>query len=332
MATTPRPATIKDVAKLVGVSYQTVSRVINDKPDVDPETKRRVLEAVGVLRYRPSRHARALVRPDVKTIGLIVPDVRNPFFPELIDGVIDSAAERGWQVTITTTGKRPGREAEVLHATLRQADAVIGYFDHTEDAIRDLDTDMPLVTVDHELSGPFGGVRIGVDRAVREGVAHLLARGHDELGMLDGSSGCDRHRRRQVFTDMLTGLGRPPAARRIRVADPSIEAATAAAHDLLDDNPELNGIFAFNDLMAIGALHALRARGLDVPRNCGVLGFDGLALGQLVTPTLTSLHIDKHRLGALAVDQVERLFADPAARPEPGSTLLEPELVVGGST
>jgi LacI family transcriptional regulator len=333
MVATPRLATIKDVAKLVGVSYQTVSRVINDKPNVDPDTRRRVLEAVGVLGYRPSRHARALARPDLKTIGLIVPDLVNPFFPEVIEGVIDAAAERDWQVTITTTGKRPERESDVLRATVRQVDAVIGYFNRTDDAVRDIGAEIPVVVLDHESPRPpFGGVRIGVDSAVKKGIEHLLARGHNEIGMLDCSTACDRHRRREAFEAVLTGFGMPPVASRIQLTDQSIDAAAAATHVLVDENPGLNGIFAFNDLVALGALRALRVRGVRVPEDCGVLGFDGLAIGRLVTPTLTSLSIDTHRLGALAVDEVERLLAGRSASGMFDAGVLEPQLVLGTST
>jgi LacI family transcriptional regulator len=98
-----RRVTLRDVARLAGVSHQTVSRAINDKGEIDPETRRRVLDAARQLRYRPSRFARGLVRPGATTLGLIVPDVVNPFFPELIAGVIDAAERRGWQVVVSST-------------------------------------------------------------------------------------------------------------------------------------------------------------------------------------------------------------------------------------
>ncbi|MFE0020214.1 LacI family DNA-binding transcriptional regulator [Amycolatopsis sp. NPDC059021] len=326
-----RPATIRDVANMVGVSHQTVSRVINDSPNVDPETRRRVLDAANVLKYRPSRHARALAKPDVKTIGLLVPDLTNPFFPEVIEGVLDAAGERGWQVTIRTTGRSD--EREVLRATIRSADAVVGYFTSAGVPSSGREWDVPVVALDNELDGPQAcGVQIDVEDAVRQGIGHLLERGHTEIGMLDCSTTCDRHRRREAFVRVLTEHGIPPAEGRIRMTDQSFDGAAAATHVLVDGDPELTAIFAFNDVVAIGALRALRARGLRVPGDCAVLGFDGLAIGGLVTPTLTSLHIDTRRLGALAVEQVEAMIANPPEETATSQVLLQPRLVVGGST
>lgn len=316
---------------MVGVSYQTVSRVINDKPNVDPDTRQRVLEAMNVLKYRPSRHARALAQQDVKTIGLLVPDLVNPFFPEVSNGVIEAAVERGWQVTIRTTGN--SSERDVLRETMRSTDAVVGYFNRADAPLQETGWDVPVVALDHEGAGhSFGGVRIEVDRAVREGLEHLLDRGHTEICMLDCSTSCDRYRRREAFVQVLGDAGRPPPARGIRTTDQSIDGAAAATHVLVDENPNVTAIFAFNDLVAIGALRALRARGIGVPADCAVLGFDGLAVGQLVTPALTSLHIDTRRLGTLAADQVETLLAAPSDAPAGETTLLKPQLVVGEST
>lgn len=333
MVNPTRPATIRDVAKLVGVSHQTVSRVINDSPNVDPVTRRQVLDAANSLNYRPSRHARALAKPDVKTLGLLVPDLTNPFFPEVIEGVLEAAAERGWQVTIRATGKFD--ERQVLAATVLSADAVVGYFNHADVPVSGQEWDVPVVALDNELDGPLAwGVQIDVDHAVRQGVEHLLERGHTEIGMLDCSTSCDRHRRRETFVQALTEHGAPPPEQRIRMSDQSFEGAAAATHVLVDENPEVTAIFAFNDIVAIGAIRALQARGKRVPQDCAVLGFDGLAIGRLVTPTLTSLRIDTRRFGALAVKQVELMMADRlGGGPERQSlVVLQPKLVVGGST
>ena len=119
MSAPPRRPTIKDVARGAGVSFQTVSRAINGKSEVDPETRRRVLEVARQIGYRPSRHARALVAPTVDTIGVIVPDMVNPFYPELIQGVIDAAAVHDWRVVVTTSDGRPEDEARLVTSSRR---------------------------------------------------------------------------------------------------------------------------------------------------------------------------------------------------------------------
>ena len=187
MAATSRRPTIKDVARQVGVSFQTVSRAINDKPEIDPQTRRRVLEAARELGYRPSRHARGLVSPTLSTVGVIVPDLVNPYFPEMISGVIDAAAERGWTVVVATSTGHRDDEARLLRSLAGQVDAVVGYLNHTGEtgageggageggADGPGAPDVPLVLLDQEAPGPGrAGVRVDVGHGVRAGIAHLV--------------------------------------------------------------------------------------------------------------------------------------------------------------
>ncbi|MEV0054652.1 LacI family DNA-binding transcriptional regulator [Saccharopolyspora shandongensis] len=329
MAAPVRRPTIKDVARAAQVSYQTVSRAINDKPDIDPETKRRVLAAAERLGYRPSRHARALVKPRPSTIGLVIPDLTNPFFPEVMAGLIDSAATRGWQVNVVSSAG-PADEADVLRSFAAEVDALVGYFNHLDRSPAELDVDIPVVLLDAEDEAPRrGAVAVNVDAGVRAGVRHLLDLGHRALGMIDCATSCDRHQRRRSFVQALGESGIELPADAIEQAEQSIPDAERATHRLLDRRPGTTAIFAFNDLTAVGVVRALHARGLRVPQDCAVLGFDGLALGELITPPLTTLHIDKRRLGSLAVDEVERLLA---RQEEAASVELVPELVVREST
>lgn len=141
---------------------------------------------MSVLKYRTSRHARALAQQDVKTLGLLIPDLVNPFFPEVSNGVIEAANERGWQVTIRTTGTSPEHERDVLREIMRSTDAVVGYFNRAEMPVQETGGDVPVVVLDHEIHGySFGTVRIDVDRAVRQSIEHLIDRGHTEISMLD---------------------------------------------------------------------------------------------------------------------------------------------------
>ncbi|QUH02760.1 LacI family DNA-binding transcriptional regulator [Saccharopolyspora erythraea] len=327
MEQAPRRPTIKDVARSAGVSYQTVSRAMNDKADIDPRTKRRVLAAADALGYRPSRFARGLVNPGSTTLGLVVPDVGNPFFPEVIAGVIGAASRRGWHVVVVSGEGRPEQGARLLSSLTAQVDAVVGYLDRT-------DTDewtarVPLVLLDqeHPVAGS-GAVAVDVDAGVRAGLGHLLDSGHDVIGMIDCDAGCDRSQRRRTFLDVLRERGTGGAETYVERGEQSADGGAAAARRLLARHPEITAVFAFNDLVAVGALRALRTSGLRVPQDCAVLGFDGLALGDWVEPRLTTVRIDKNRLGELAMREIGRLLEDPSAKTSEPRPVLTPELVV----
>ncbi|CAM03088.1 LacI family transcriptional regulator [Saccharopolyspora erythraea NRRL 2338] len=327
MEQAPRRPTIKDVARSAGVSYQTVSRAMNDKADIDPRTKRRVLAAADALGYRPSRFARGLVNPGSTTLGLVVPDVGNPFFPEVIAGVIGAASRRGWHVVVVSGEGRPEQGARLLSSLTAQVDAVVGYLDRT-------DTDewtarVPLVLLDqeHPVAGS-GAVSVDVDAGVRAGVGHLLDSGHEVIGMIDCDAGCDRSQRRRTFLDVLRERGTGDAETYVERGEQSADGGAAAARRLLARHPEITAVFAFNDLVAVGALRALRTSGLRVPQDCAVLGFDGLALGEWVEPRLTTVRIDKHRLGELAMQEVGRLLEEPSAKTSEPAPVLRPELVI----
>jgi LacI family transcriptional regulator len=322
-----RRVTLRDVARLAGVSHQTVSRAINDKGEIDPETRRRVLEAARELRYRPSRFARGLVRPGATTVGLIVPDVVNPFFPELIAGVIDAAAQRGWQVVVSSSQDDPDREPALLRALAGQVDALIGYLFQPDDVVAAAIEGVPLVVMSRRPEdAAFGAVDVDVAAGVRAAVRHLAARGHQRIGMIDCPAARDPARR-GVFLAQAAGLGLAVAPDAVVDVEQSLAGGADGFERLHAARPDLTAVFAFNDLVALGAYRAVRRLGLAVPGDVALLGFDGLGLGELLDPQLTTVAIDKRRMGELAVAQVERLLAGES----PGLTLVATELLVRDS-
>jgi len=304
-----RRATIHDVAQLAGVSRQTVSRAVNDKGEIDPATKERVLEVARLLDYRPSRFARGLVRKGAVTAGLVLPDLMNPFFPEVAAGVLEAAEERGWQVVVWDSRTDENRELQALDKFSHQADAVVGYFKNPDDVLAQHLGGVPTVVLER---GPhqtrFGAVGIDAAAGVAQGIAHLVRAGHRRIGMLDGDRIDAPAPRREAFLAAARQHGLPVDGSWVVPApEHSVAGGEAAMAQLLDARPELTAVFGFNDLIAVGAMRTARRRGLRVPDDLAVLGFDGLALGELVEPALTTLHIDKRRLGRLAVEQVARL-------------------------
>ena len=323
----PRRVTLKDVAQAAGVSHQTVSRAINDKGEIDPQTRLRVLDAVRELRYRPSRFARGLVRPDVITVGLIVQDVVNPFYPELIAGVIEAAGNQGWQVVVGSTQNDRDGELALVRSLGRQVDALIGFLTHSDAELAPYVEGVPLVVMDRHQQTGHGAVDVDIEAGVRHGIRHLVDRGHRRIGMIDcpGQDGLDR---RDCFLALAEEFGLPIDQAWIVEGEESMAGGETAFTELRSTHPDLSAVFAYNDLVAIGAFRAARRLGLTVPRDCALLGFDGLSIGELLDPPLTTLHIDKRRMGQLAVDQVNSLLNGTAMEP----SLVHTELVIRGST
>jgi LacI family transcriptional regulator len=304
-------ATIEDVARLAGVSRQTVSRAVNDMAEITPSTKQRVLEAVRTLGYRPSRFARGLVKQDTTTIGLIISDLVNPFFPEVAAGVLAAAEHRGWHVVVCDTQYSLQRELAALEVLSHQADAIVGYLGNTDDELERHAGGVPLVLLERPGNSPrLGSVRIDIEGGVLAGLRHLVSSGHHRIGMLDGAPYPSQDGRRRHYLAVAQELGLAVDDGWIFDCDHSVAGGVTAMQALLGAHPDVTAVFAFNDLVAIGAVQAARGQGRQVPTDCAVIGFDGLALGELVDPPLTTLHIDKRRIGELAVEQVGLILSE----------------------
>ncbi|POX50951.1 LacI family transcriptional regulator [Streptomyces sp. Ru72] len=326
---TAKRVTLRDVAQAAGVSHQTVSRAINGKGEIDPGTQQRVLEVARQLRYRPSRFGRGLVRPDVISVGLIVPDVVNPFFPEFVAGVIAAADERDWQVLVASTENDRSRELALVRSLGQQVDALVGYISHADAQLEPYVGTVPLVVVDRGLdSSNHALVHIDTAAGIRAGLQHLVDRGHRRIGMIDCECLSAPMVRRRTFLEVAREHALPVDEGWIVMGEQSPAGGAAAFEALYAARPDLTAVVAFNDLVAIGALRAARRLGVHVPDDCALVGYDGLSVVDLVDPPLTTLHLDKRRLGELAIHQVERLLAGELPPP----IVLTPSLTVRGTT
>ncbi|MGJ5832395.1 LacI family DNA-binding transcriptional regulator [Streptomyces ossamyceticus] len=328
-ARTVKRVTLRDVARAAGVSHQTVSRAINGKGEIDPGTQQRVLDVARQLRYRPSRFGRGLVRPDVVSVGLIVPDVVNPFFPEFVAGVIAAADERDWQVLVASTENDRSRELALVRSLGQQVDALVGYISHPDAQLEPYAGSVPLVLVDRGLdSSQHALVHIDTAAGIRAGMEHLIDRGHRRIGMIDCECVNAPTLRRRTFLDVVGEHGLPVDEDWIVMGEQSPEGGAVAFEALHAARPDLTAVVAFNDLVAIGALRAARRLGVHIPDDCALVGYDGLSVVDLVDPPLTTLHLDKRRLGELAIHQVDRLLAGE----QPPPIVLTPSLRVRGTT
>ncbi|MBE1596886.1 LacI family transcriptional regulator [Streptomyces stelliscabiei] len=311
------------------MSHQTVSRAINGKGEIDPKTQQRVLDVARQLRYRPSRFGRGLVRPDVVSVGLIVPDVVNPFFPEFVAGVIAAADERDWQVLVASTENDRSRELTLVRSLGGQVDALVGYLSHPDAQLEPYVGTVPLVLVDRGLdSSNHAVVHVDTAAGIRAGMQHLVDRGHRRIGMIDCECVSAPLVRRRTFLDVVGEHALPVDEGWIVMGEQSPAGGAAAFEALHAARPDLTAVVAFNDLVAIGALRAARRLGVRVPDDCALVGYDGLSVVDLVDPPLTTLHLDKRRLGELAVHQVDRLLTGELPPP----IVLTPSLRVRGTT
>jgi LacI family transcriptional regulator len=323
--------TIEDVARAAGVSRQTVSRAINNKGEISPDTLRRVMNAVQALGYRPSGVARGLATQHTHTLGLVVPDITNPFFPEVARGVQDGARSYGYSVFLCNTDESPEEELQVLHSLAAQpVDGILLFGSRIGDQelLDFADRYRPLVVLNRFLEHPsmslilmdnLSGAKLAVD--------YLVGQGHTAIGMLAGPiTSPSSAQRVEGFRQAMRAHHLTIAEDWILPGPPTIEAGHQAARHLLTQHPQVTALFAYNDLSALGAMQACQAMDRCVPGGCAIIGFDDIRMAAMVSPSLTSVRVDKYGLGQQAVTRLLAMLGEP-------DTLLPPvrigvELVV----
>ena len=321
----PRPSTLIDVAERVGVSPRTVSRVVNDEGGFSEATRQRVLDAVADLGYRPNLHARGLISGRSGTIGFIAPVLSDPFFPELAAGVQRAARAAGLTVLFAMSDNDPAIQDDILDSLAGyQPDGVVIFpVEEREQAVGVADRGLRLVVVDTELDHPNAVAELSdLEGGTIAAIEHLVARGGRKLAMLANlGSPLQGQRRRSTFIESI------PAGIDSVVVDTDItrEGGAVGMHRLLDEHPDVDGVFCFNDVMAVGAIGAALRRGHRVPDDVAVVGCDDIEMGTLLDPALTTIRIDRELLGAEAVRLVRAL-----AEGESGNvrSVLPVELIV----
>jgi DNA-binding LacI/PurR family transcriptional regulator len=295
-----RRVTILDVAELSGVSRQTVTRAMNDMAGISHATKERVLSAARQLGYHPSRFGRGLVRSDHRTLGLVIDNLLNPYYPEFASAVVNRAAERGWTVLLLDcSGVEHQRTMFAQMAD--QVDALIGYVVLKAD---ELDVTLPGVPVVRIDPAPSNTTLNQIHFDLRPGLAaaadHLLERGARRPVMIDSTGPGQPSQRAKDFVRAMQQRGVDVPV--VHAGGDQLDAGIRATGEVLATMPRTDAILCFNDIMAFGALKALRQHHRDVPGEVRVIGIDGLAAGTYVTPQLTSLALDMTEVATVAVD------------------------------
>ncbi|MCG7205476.1 LacI family DNA-binding transcriptional regulator [Streptomyces arenae] len=317
---------LRDVAERAGVSIKTVSNVVNNYPHVTPAMRARVQAALDELGYRPNLTARHLRKGRTGIIALAVPELGNPYFAELAGAVIDAATEHEFTVLLDHT--RGEREQEILVTRGFRGGVIDGLILsplalEAED-LEGRSDDVPLVLLgEREYGLPFDHIAIDNVAAARCAVRHLLGRGRTRiayLGVRTDSVNRPAHLRLGGWRAELTAAGVPaPDSLVVPVGGWDRDDGARAMAELLDSGVRPDAVFAFNDLIAIGAMRVLHERGLRVPWDVAVVGFDDIAEGRFGAVTLTTVSPDKQAIAKMAVASLLRSLS---GREEPGGREL----------
>lgn len=327
-------ATMHDVAQTAGVSLMTVSRVVNNKDDVSQVTRDRVMGVIEHLNYRPSSIARGLATQRTGTLGVVVPDISNPFFASIVRSAEEEAYSKDYSVFLGNTNEDPERELAVLQSledkhvdglilcSSRLGDdtlfEILDHFPTTVLVFREKkDANVGAFTIDDV----FGG---------QVAIEHLLKSGHRNIGLISGPPiSLSSFGRLKGYQVALQAAGIPINDCWIRNCHPVVECGQDTANDLLKHHPEITALFCHNDLVAVGAMQACAELGLQVPDDIAIIGYDDIRLAALVSPALTTLHIPRAEIGAKSMQMLLEQIEVEAA--EPKKVHLKPELIVRAS-
>jgi LacI family transcriptional regulator len=331
------PATIRDVARRAGVSTATVSRVLAGIGKSRPETAAAVMAAVDELGYRPSGVGRALRMKRTHTLGLIVTDIQNPFFPELVQAADRAARGLGYSILLGSAAYDEHRAMDYLDLMVdRRVDGlIVASSQLSDESWRWLETSpVPVVVVNAEPAGVAVPV-ITSDNAggTRLSTEYLLGLGHRRFAYIRGYAGFTADLPRvEGFRAACADAGIPDAEIFEVRGDGLAEGGERAANELIDAARPMTAIVCHNDVTAIGALRALRRAGRHVPDEVSVVGCDDIAAASWVVPALTTLAQQKSEMGRLAVERLAAALGDPEHLPPPDPVRLSMSLRVRESS
>lgn len=297
---------LKDVAREAGVSVMTVSRVMNNKEHIAEETRRRVLSVADRLGYRPNQYARSLVTHKTDFVGMVVPDIGNPFFGDLVRAAEKVARGRGYSLLLgDTCGDFEVEEQYIDAFRNRMCDALVLVAPRVPDEIiRQVNNDVPLVLVDRFIDDPeITLVALDNRSGAESAVDHLISLGHERIAFIKGPENVpNSHLRYQGWRDALKKAGSAVADELIYQGEFDRETGADAFEAFRTLDPPITAVFASNDLMAYGYVRAARNAGYEIPRDVSVVGFDDIFLSELMHPPLTTVRYPIVEMGTAAIE------------------------------
>ncbi|TWI56937.1 catabolite control protein A [Halalkalibacter nanhaiisediminis] len=299
--------TIYDVAREAGVSMATVSRVVNGNPNVKPATRKKVLEAIERLGYRPNAVARGLASKKTTTVGVIIPDISSIFFAELARGIEDIATMYKYNIILCNSDQNKDKEIHLINTLLeKQVDGIVfmgGHIteEHAEEFKR---SPVPVVlaaTLDTNKEIP--SVNIDYKQAVYDAITDLIEQGHERIGMLSGTldDPVNGYQKFAGYREAIENAGLKFEEELVVIGDYTYDSGIEAMSTFLELENKPSVIFASTDEMALGIIHAAQDHGLSVPDDIEVLGFDNTRLAVMVRPTLSTVVQPMYDIGAVSM-------------------------------
>lgn len=323
-------ASIHDVAKEAGVSVATVSKVINNYPDVSDKTRKKVSQTIKELKYHPNVAARGLVKGRSWTVGVFVTNsFKNPFVSELLEGIKTALQNSGYDLVLLSTRFDDPGYSFVEHCLSRNVDGVVGFGvarndPHLEEL---LDSDIPTMFVDADIRGRRAGYITTENKAgIMQAVEHLAQLGHSRIafisGKLDNAVGSLRH---EGFTEGMKKHKLPVHPDYVRVSDYSMEGGTIAMNDLLALKERPTAVVCTSDMMAFGAINVIHRNGLSVPEDISVIGFDNTYYSEIFSPALTTVNQNIPSIGSHAIENLIAMIENSDFAP---SVVTEPSNLI----
>ncbi len=332
--------TQSDVARLAGVSRATVSYVLNRQTEgrvpISEDTRRRVLEAARQLEYEPDARAQSLRSGSTKTIGMLIPDMQNPHFWQIVDGVAQAARKAGYELLLSSSNLDRKQEEDSLKTLLRRrVDGLILSVTFTTVAQQMLDQmaerSMPIVMTGYSQDAAFDCIGSSYSNSTKEVMAHLLGLGHKRIAFIHGVASLRRGQDRlQPYEESLREAGLPFDDSLLVHCGPSIQEGYEAARRLLAQPSPPTALIVINDLLAMGALRAAADLRLRVPQDLSLVSYDDIPMANYLTPRLTTVSADAEAIGRGAVELLLQRLQDRERSPQ--SVYVPARLTIREST
>jgi len=328
------PASIKDIARLAGVSHSTVSRALRNSPLVNPQTTKEIQGIARQLSYQPSAVARGLVTRKTRTIGVVVTTIADPFVSEVVIGIEFAANDAGYSVFLADSNADPVREKNVVHSFAeRRVDGIVVTSSRVGALYTPLLSQMnvPIVLINNQHPGQFvHSVMIDNVQGSREATTHLIRLGHRRIAYIGDQYGHQSDTERfGGYRQALDEAALPFVPELVVHGDSRPEEAIAVMNKLLALPSPPTAVFCYNDMTALGVLRAVHMRGIRVPADISVVGFDDLFFVSYTQPQLTTVRQPMRKMGRMAMESLLKLMS---GLPIGEAVLVPAELIVREST
>jgi LacI family transcriptional regulator len=328
---------IREIAKRARVSTATVSRTINRHPSVQPQLAKRVWRIIEELGYFPNTQARALVSGRSRIFGLIVSEITNPFFPEIVRVFEETALQHNYEILVTSTVHDPERMKTSVRRMLehRVEGVAVMTFGMEESLLDDLKLrNVPLVFVDVGPPRPrVSNLRIDYLHGIRQAVQHLAALRHERIAFITGPLALKSAlARKDAFVRSMSEIGMACDPELIIEGDHTLEGGEGAFAKLLNGRLRPTAILCSNDMTAIGVMHKCYSEKIGVPRDLSVIGFDNIHLSQYILPPLTTIEMSQTELGRLAFQALLHDVQRETPNPKGTEYVLKTSFVLRDST